>query len=81
MAKERIELTAEEQAKVRECLQILQEAQNMINYAAQALCPVRGFGDEWEKLSETYEAVKSAWYMVERRRVGLRPAASQNERN
>jgi hypothetical protein len=57
-------LTSEELAKVRECLDLLQHAQNIVNCAAQALCSVRGFANEWGKLVNAYDAIKAEWYMV-----------------
>ncbi len=61
-------LTPEEAAKVRNCLAILQQAQGMINSAAQELCSVRGFADEWSASNKVYDAIKAYWYKVNSRR-------------
>ena len=59
--------------RVQFCLDALQEAQGLCNSAAQFLCPVPGYADEWTDLSKPHDAVKAAWYMVEERRQALRP--------
>ena len=64
-------LTDEEVASVRECLAILQQAQYDVDRAAQALCSVRGFADEWGSLTKPYESVKAGWHRVHNRLVGL----------
>lgn len=69
--KDRLLLSAEELAHVRKCLDILQQAQNLCDEAAQALCSVRGFANEWSKISNAYEAVKKEWYRIEHRRLDL----------
>jgi hypothetical protein len=61
--------TTEHEAKVRECLDMLQEAQNLVNQAAQSLCSVPGFASEWGALSEPYQVIKANWHKVEARRV------------
>jgi len=86
-------LSAEHADHVRQCLAILEEAQTLCNLAAQALCPVPGFADEWSALAKPYDAVKAAWHLVDARRVELefrlrngrcplcgkrRPAAAEN---
>lgn len=66
-----IELSTDEQAHVRECLDLIEEAQGLINRAASALCPVRGFADVWGEASDVYETVKHYWHRVNARRGGL----------
>lgn len=67
-------MTPEHSAKIQECLELLQEAQNLCDLAAQALCPVPGFAEEWSALHAPHDAVKAAWYMVAARRDRLRLA-------
>lgn len=57
--------------RIRESLELLEQAQGLVNQAAQALCPVPGFGDEWSSLHDTYDAVKAAWHRVDGRRQAL----------
>lgn len=70
-------LSAEHRAKVRACLDLLQDAQSLVDSAAQELCPVPGFADEWSKLAAPYEAVKTAWYLVENRQRVMRDRAER----
>lgn len=70
------ELTAEETQRVRECLEALERAQLLVNHAAQKLCSVRGFSNEWSKLSKPHDAVKQAWYMVDARYTRLTSKAA-----
>jgi ribosomal protein L37AE/L43A len=64
---------------VRSCLAILQEAQDLCNTAAQELCPVPGFADQWSKLSAPYDAVKAAWYLVHNRLEQMRIRAERGQ--
>jgi hypothetical protein len=57
-------LSPENLRHVRECLAILQQAQYLCNAAAQELCPVPGFADQWTELTAPYDVVKAAWYSV-----------------
>ena len=65
--KPRLVLTAEEIEKTRECLALLQEAQYVVDRAAQALYSVRGFADQWSDLSEPHETIKRHWHVVNAR--------------
>lgn len=60
-------ISAEHAAKVQQCLRLLQEAQDLCDSAAQALCPVPGFGAQWSNLGRSYDAVKRDWHAVNRR--------------
>jgi hypothetical protein len=50
-------------AHVRRCLDLLQQARLLCLAAAEALCPVPGFGNEWSHLVG-YDAVKGDWHLV-----------------
>lgn len=52
-------------AKVQRCLSMLEEAQHLVNAAAQQLRPVPGFADEWSDLDEPYQVVKRNWYKID----------------
>lgn len=54
--------------RIRASLDTIQEAQHLIDLAAQYLCSVDGFADEWSASHQVYDAVKAYWYLVERRR-------------
>ena len=41
------------------------------NRAAEELCPVPGFAEEWGSMHKPHDAIKSAWHRVDRRRIGL----------
>lgn len=69
---EELILTEEEVAKVRSALQLIEEAQHTINYAAQELCSVRGFADEWSGSHAIHDAIKGYWHIVNARLDGLR---------
>jgi hypothetical protein len=45
-----VALSPEDLANVELCLQLLQQAQSLVDSAAQALCPVPGFGNQWSAL-------------------------------
>lgn len=65
-------LTKNEEIKVQACLDTLQRAQNLVNEAAQHLCPVRGFGDEWSAMNDPYDVIKVTWYKVRARLAEIR---------
>lgn len=65
---EHLALTPEEQNLVRDALRRIQRSQGLINEAAQSLCSVRGFADEWSDSAQVYETVKAYWHQVEVRR-------------
>lgn len=72
-------MNASDQQKIRECLDLLQHAQSIVDEAAQALCPVAGFADQWSSLHKPYDAIKAAWHRVESRRMGI-VASERTER-
>jgi len=55
-------------ANVRRCLDLLQQAQGIINEAAAALSSVPGFALEWGEMGQAYNAVKAQWHAVASRR-------------
>ena len=65
--------------KVQSCLAILQEAQDLCNAAAQELCPVPGFADQWSKLSAPHDVVKAAWHTVNCRLSQMRIRAERGQ--
>jgi hypothetical protein len=52
------------EARVEAALASIQEAQKLIDQAAQALCSVSGMVREWRKVSALHDQVKRAWYAV-----------------
>jgi hypothetical protein len=64
-------LNAEHRNKIRECLDRLEAAQNLVNAAAQSLCSVPGFADEWSALSEPHDCIELFWLKIDHRRVEL----------
>jgi hypothetical protein len=50
--------------RVRAALAAIQEAQALVDRAAQALCSVNGLCPEYERLGKLYEAVHRVWYVV-----------------
>jgi hypothetical protein len=57
-------LTPDDRDRVQRCLDLLQQAQEMIELAGQALCPVPGFAEEWSNLRVPYETIKEHWHVV-----------------
>jgi hypothetical protein len=64
--------TAEE--RVRMALALIEEAQSLINCAAQELCDVRGMCPEWEGSRRVHDTIKLYWQRVNRKFQGLRSA-------
>lgn len=60
-AKERVEFA----------LMMIEDAQRLINQAAQELCDVRGMCPEWEASGRVYEQVKAYWNRVNSKRFQL----------
>ncbi len=52
------------EVRVRTALAAIQEAQGLVDRAAQALSSVNGLCPEYEKLGRLYEAVHRTWYVV-----------------
>ena len=59
------DLTAEEHARVLHSLDALQEAQGLIERAAELLSPVPGFATEWEGIRQLFGEVKSQWHAID----------------
>lgn len=53
-------------------LRMIEEAQNLINAAAQELCDVRGMCPEWEASSRLHDQVNKYWYRVKNKFTKLR---------
>ncbi len=58
-------LTPEHRERVLQALDIIEQAQNKLYDAAELLCPVPGFVDEWEDLTHAALTVKERWKAVE----------------
>ncbi|MGB7329261.1 MAG: hypothetical protein WBD31_30550 [Rubripirellula sp.] len=66
-----IRLDQESVDRVRAALELIHQAQLLINHAAQELCPVSGFADEWSKSAEVHDLVKSYWHEVNSRLIEI----------
>lgn len=64
-------LTDQQILDLRMALTCLSQAESLVNQCASILCPLPGFGDEWSRLSQTTDAVRAAFHMVDSRRAGL----------
>jgi len=60
------------EAWVKAALACIQDAQTMLDRAAQALCSVTGMRPEWSRLGRVYEQVKGSWYAVSGKATNLR---------
>ncbi len=60
-------MNGEDIERVRTALHHIQEAQHLIDSAAQALCPVAGFGDEWSASAAVHDRIKAYWHRVSNR--------------
>jgi hypothetical protein len=67
-------LTAEDDARVRRALALIEEAQNLVEEASQELCPVRYFADMWSLTGKLYRRIKRHWHLVEKLRAARNPA-------
>lgn len=50
------------EARVEAALACLEDAQRLIDQAAQALSAVNGLGSEWRRLGALHDRVRRAWY-------------------
>jgi hypothetical protein len=66
------------EGRVQAALEALDEARRCVEQAGQALCPVKGFGKEWERLGDLDEKLRSQWYRVRRRRDRVRSQGLMN---
>jgi hypothetical protein len=57
--------------KVRKTLDLIQHAQSVIGEAAQELCSVDGFADEWTGVNRLYDTIKQEWHTVNNRRIQI----------
>jgi len=73
---ERAMLTPAEHSRVLAALDLIQEAQNLLETAAQQLSPVNGFARQWDAVSQSRDRVKRTWHVVAARR---QAAAQQSE--
>lgn len=64
-------MTTEDYAGVLEALESIEAAQNAVEEAAQALCPVPGFAREWMHLTRLFSRVKAEWHRIEKHRAAL----------
>jgi hypothetical protein len=64
-------------AKVRICLDKIEEAQGLINEAASGLSSVDGFSEEWSKLGKLYDSIKDHWHLIEGRERDLRNSPNE----
>ena len=55
--------------KVKKALDLIQHAQSAIGEAAQELCSVDGFADEWTSVNRLYDTVKQEWHTLNNRRI------------
>jgi hypothetical protein len=55
--------------KVNKALDLIQHAQSVIGEAAQELCSVEGFADEWTSVNRLYDIVKQEWHTVNNCRI------------
>ena len=58
-------------ARVLKALERIEYAQNLINTAAQDLCPVDGFADEWSAAGPVHQTIKDYWYRINGRLLDL----------
>jgi hypothetical protein len=58
-------LTAEHRERVLKALDTSEEAQHKLYDAAELLCPVPGFSEEWDGVRAAGFAVKDRWKAVE----------------
>ena len=57
--------------RIQHALELIETAQSLMLEAAQTLCPVAGFGNEWSATGAMYEKVKQHWHKVNHRRIDL----------
>ena len=63
--------------RIQEALELIETAQGFMLEAAQRLCPVDGFANEWSATGAMYEKIKKHWHKVNHRRVGLQGRQSR----
>ena len=60
-------MSPEQKQSLLAALDKLQDAQNAITEAGEALSTVEGFGTEWSKCIGLYDDVKSHWHKINTR--------------
>lgn len=55
------------QARVKQALSEIEDAQRSLARAAELLCPIVGFVNEWSVVGRLYDRVKAHWHKVNRR--------------
>jgi hypothetical protein len=60
-------LQAAAETRVRVALRSIEEAQQLLDQASQALCSVRGVVGEWHKVGALHDRAKDAWHAVQKR--------------
>jgi hypothetical protein len=59
-------------ARVKDALDLIQEAQMLLGRACAALCSVQGMNPSWREVSKRYDQVHGTWYSVEQKAARLR---------
>ncbi len=56
----------EDKTRVHIALDLIEEAQRLIERAGQELSPVAGAADEWHDTMQLYSRIKRQWYQLDR---------------
>jgi hypothetical protein len=64
-------MAAPRDPRVQTALETIEEAQRLLSQAAEDLCSVEGFADEWRATLQVYETLKAHWYAVANREAAL----------
>jgi len=57
--------------KIRAAMELIEEAQYLMNAAAQALCSVKGMGDAYGQTCRLGDNIKAHWHEVDEYRMVL----------
>lgn len=60
------------EAKVEEALRLIEQAQNILDRAAQQLCPIIGLVKEWQRVGTLSDKCKAEWHRLNEL-VGTKP--------
>jgi hypothetical protein len=60
--------------RVEIALKSIEEAQLLLDRAAEALCSVRGVAPNWRKVGALHDRVKAAWHALDSKAARLRAA-------
>lgn len=55
----------DEQARVQKALDLLQQAQRLVEHAGQELCPVSQSADVWTDTAQLYFEIQRHWHRVQ----------------